>query len=252
MAVVEFDKGDEGVGIITLNRPEKANAFNFEMHRLLGSVLTSDDLQNCRAVILRAAGRSFCGGTDLSELGDHLGQDREQSFEVSTGSDVSHNFRYARPVIIAAVQGYALGLGTLIVNLTDLVVAADNAVFGHPEVTHGLVQGNGIPRLREVVGTRAAMSMLVTGRRVPAEEALRIGLVNELVPADRLDERAREMAAEVAANPTYAVHMAKRYFHESVEMPYEAAVRAGYRVMRTAQLARRQSGQGFQWSRSGS
>ncbi|MEV4097291.1 enoyl-CoA hydratase/isomerase family protein [Streptosporangium saharense] len=247
MAEVEFQVVTDGVGVITLNRPEKLNAFNFEMHRLLAEVLTGDELQDCRAVVLRAEGRAFCGGTDLSELGDQLGQSRTPSFEVSTGTEMAHNFRYARPVIIAAVQGYALGLGTLVVNLTDLVIASEDAVFGHPEVTHGLVQGNGIPRLREVVGTRAAMSMLVTGRRVPADEALRIGIVNEVVPADQLGERALEVARQIAANPPYAVHMAKRFFYESADMPYGAAVQAGYRVMRTAQLARRENGANFQW-----
>ncbi|MGH3584808.1 MAG: enoyl-CoA hydratase/isomerase family protein [Pseudonocardia sp.] len=247
MAEVKFDVVEDGIGVITLNRPEKLNAFNFAMHRQLGSVLSGSELQDCRAVVLRAEGRAFCGGTDLSELGDSLGQDRQPSFEVSTGSDVSHNFRYARPVIISAVQGYALGLGTLIVNLTDLVVASEDAVFGHPEVTHGLVNGNGIPRLREVAGDRAALAMLVTGRRVPAEEALRLGLVNEVVPAAQLEERAMEVARQIAANPTYAVHSAKRFFYEAAEIPYGAAVQAGYRVMRTAQLARRQNSESFQW-----
>ncbi|WP_166356101.1 enoyl-CoA hydratase/isomerase family protein [Phytoactinopolyspora limicola] len=248
MSEIEFEATEDGVGVITLNRPEKLNAFNFAMHRQLATVLTSSELQDLRAVVLTGSGTAFCAGTDLAELGDQLGEAGSAAFEVSTGSELSANFRGARPVIIAAVRGYALGLGTLVAMLADLVVCADDAQFGHPEITHGLVQGNGIPRLREVVGTRNAMSLLVTGRRIPAQEALAMGMVNEVVPEAGLADRARELATQIAGNSTYAVHMTKRFFYEAAEMPYSVAVQAGYRVMRTAQLARReQASATFSW-----
>jgi enoyl-CoA hydratase/carnithine racemase len=226
MADIEFTRLAEGIGAITLNRPEKRNAFNVPMRLELQRLLRSEELQELRVVILRAAGAAFSAGADLKEIGQGA-----RPGDIASAADLFTVFRRTSPVTIAAVQGYALGLGSGIAMAADVVIAAEDAQFGYPEVVHGLVAGITMIALRELVGPRKAMELLVTGRRVGAAEALAIGMVNEVVPVALLGDRALELALQIAANSPLAVRTTKRFFYEAAEMPYGVAVKAGERVI---------------------
>lgn len=226
MPEIEFAVVENGVGTITLNRPEKLNAFNGPMRRELARLLRSEELQEMKAVVLQAKGKAFSAGADLSEVGK-----RDRWEDISAATDLFTAFRRSAPVIIAAVQGYALGLGSGIAMAADIVVAGENAQFGYPEVAHGLVAGITMIALRELVGPRKAMELLVTGRRVPAAEALALGMVNEVVAAGSERDRAFDLAREIASKAPLAVRTTKRFFYEAAEMPYSIAVKAGERVI---------------------
>jgi enoyl-CoA hydratase len=226
MPEVGFAVVEGGVGALTLNRPEKLNAFNVPMRHELARLLRSEELQEMTVVVLQGEGKAFSAGADLNEVGK-----RERWQDVSAATDLFTAFRRCSPIVIAAVQGYALGLGSGIAMAADIVIAGEDAQFGYPEVKRGLVPGITMVGLREVVGFRRAMELLVTGRRVPAAEALALGMVNEVVPAGSERSRAYELARQIASNAPLAVRTTKRFFYEAAEMPYSVAVRSGERVI---------------------
>lgn len=226
MAEIEFAVLEAGIGTITLNRPEKRNAFTVPMRHALYTILRSDELQEMHAVVLQAEGQAFSAGADLTEVGK---RDRWQ--DIAAATDLFLAFRRCAPVIISAVQGYALGLGSGIAMAADLVVAAEDAQFGYPEVAHGLVAGITMIPLRDLIGMRKAMELVVTGRRVPARQALELGMVNEVVTAAELRDRAYRLARQVASNSPLAVKTSKRFFYEASELPYSVALKAGERVI---------------------
>jgi enoyl-CoA hydratase/carnithine racemase len=232
MPNIRFDVVESGVGLITINRPEKRNALNDETVLSLIEVLESDDVADLGAVVLVGQGTTFCAGVDLSEIGTAKSRSAKPQ-----GSRLFAAFRECGPVIIGAVQRHALGLGCGVAMACDLVVAADDAQFGYPAVAHGLVNGVTLVGLKEVVGARKAMELLVTGRRVLADEALAIGMVNEVVPGTELRTRAMEIARTVAGHRTLAVQTTKQFFYEASDLSYAAATRAGERVVQLVRKA---------------
>jgi enoyl-CoA hydratase/carnithine racemase len=216
---------EEGVGTIVFNRPQKKNAFTGEMRHRLWSILRAPETQDLNVVVLRAEGGTFCGGVDLNEIAEHRTRHPVSSV------DFWSVFRQAKPVLICAVNGLALGLGAGIAVSCDLVIASDDAKFGYPEIGHGLVPSFTTVGLQEVIGMRRAFELLITGRRFGAQEALDFGILNEVVPGDRLQQRAYEIASGIAASSTHAVHTSKRYFYESTEMPFNLGIRAAERVV---------------------
>ncbi|MDV7352789.1 crotonase/enoyl-CoA hydratase family protein [Rhodococcus oxybenzonivorans] len=196
--------------LITLNRPEARNAVNAEMCVLVGDALEEADKDpEVRVVVLTGAGdKAFCAGADLKALtrGERvIPADRE---EWGLAGYVGH--RISKPTI-AAVNGPALGGGTELVLASDLVVAADTAVFGLPEVKRGLVAGaGGAFRLTAKLPATIAMELLLTGEPVDAHRALDLHLVNRVVPAADVLTAALELADTVAANAPLAVQAHKR------------------------------------------
>lgn len=200
----------DNVLLVTLDRPEARNAVNQEVSTLLGNALHEADTDpEIRVVVLTGAGdKSFCAGADLKAIG--RGEDifpaenREWGFAGMMQQPIS-------VPIIAAVNGTALGGGTEITLASDLVVAADHAVFGLPEVKRGLVAAaGGAFRLPGYVPHRVAMEMMLTGEPISAERALELHLINRVVPADQLLHTALELAQGIAANAPLAVQASKR------------------------------------------
>lgn len=236
MADIEFITIEDGIGLVTLNRPHRKNAFTAAMRAELIAVLNSPELQKTRAVILTGAEDTFSAGADLKEM--RISGETE---DVSDATQLFTAFRRANPVIIAAVRKYALGLGSGVAMAADLVIAGDDAQFGYPEISHGLVAGITMVRLKELVGDRMAMELIITGRRVVAEEALQLGMVNKVVPTDRTIDEAKSIARQIAGYSPLAVHTSKKFFYETSDMPYSTALNAGERVialMRTSKDAK--------------
>ena len=198
--------------LITINREKAANSINAEVHQLIGQALDRADHETeIRAVVLTGAGdRVFCAGADLKALGTQGG-------EGVLPADTKH-WGFAGMVdhpigvpIIAAVQGSALGGGTELALASDLIVAADTASFGLPEVHRGLMAAaGGVFRLTQSLPKHVALELILTGEPMPAADALRWGFVNRVVAQAEVLDTALELAEKVAACAPVAVQASKR------------------------------------------
>ena len=199
----------ERIAVVTVNRPDKLNALNAEAKSELQQIFTAfRDDPAVDVVILTGAGpKAFVAGTDIGEL---TGLDRESGEEFSAGGQAAFDAieNLGKPVI-AAVNGFALGGGCELALACHVRIAADNARFGQPEVNLGIIPGyGGTQRLPRVVGPGCAAEMILTGNAMDAQEALRIGLVNRVVPHAELLATAREMAKTIASKGQVAVRLA--------------------------------------------
>ena len=199
------------IAVVTMNRPEALNAFNKEQLRLLTE--TFEEIGNdgsVRCVVLTGAGeRAFAAGADIKEMKDLDGPDG-LSFG-RAGHRATRAVEELPQPVIAAVNGFALGGGCELALAADIRLASENAVFAQPEVTLGIPPGwGGSQRLTRLVGPGLASELILTGRRVKADEALRIGLVNALYPLDTLMEESLELAESIANNSPLAVRSAKQ------------------------------------------
>ena len=219
MAEVETQR-DGAVLTITLNRPDVLNAFNAAMHEALGAALEEAGDASVRAVVLTGAGRGFCVGQDLTEFRESAGDigDRLRS---NYHPNVLAIRRLEKPVI-AAVNGAAAGAGLSFACACDLRIAADSASFVPAFINIGLVpDSGGTYFIAHLLGYARAFEWMTSGRKLSAAEAHQWGLVSEVVEADRLAERAVEVAAEYAARPTRGVGMTKRLFGQAFENTLE-------------------------------
>ncbi|MCC9311912.1 enoyl-CoA hydratase-related protein, partial [Kitasatospora sp. RB6PN24] len=230
---VRYEKKDH-VARITLDRPAVLNAMDLRMHEELAAVwddVEADD--EVRVAVLTGAGdRSFTVGQDLRE---RARLDRDGVPRSTFGSRgqpgwprLTERFELSKPVV-ARVNGYALGGGFELALACDLIIASEQAVFGLPEATLGLVPGaGGAFRLARQIPLKAAMGYLLTGRRMTASVALGFGLVNQVVPADRLDACVDEWVADLLRSAPLAVRAIKQAVMRSVDMPLEDAFTAEF------------------------
>lgn len=205
--VIEYDLND-GIATITLNRPNDMNAVNLAMCNAMAETLRAfEDDPAARVAILTGAGRVFCAGADLKAFAAGDGP-KIAGHEAGFGGFV----RYSRTKpVIAAVNGHALAGGLELVLACDLAVASRHARFGVPEVTVGLIAGGGgAIRLPTHIPSKAAMRLLLTGQPIDAGEALRLGLVNEVVEPDQVQTAARAIAEQIRAAAPLAVAASMR------------------------------------------
>jgi crotonobetainyl-CoA hydratase len=197
------------VALITLNRPTAMNAVNSAMSRALGDAMAefaADD--HLRVAVVTGAGRAFCAGADLKELAAGRVVFDPAHPERGFAGFVQH---FVDKPVIAAVNGFALGGGTEIVLACDLAVVSEEAKLGLPEVTRGLVAAaGGLLRLPRQIPPKIAAEAVFTGEPLSPETALRWGLVNEVVPAGEVLERALGLAEKIGANAPLAVRASKR------------------------------------------
>ncbi|MBS7270711.1 MAG: enoyl-CoA hydratase/isomerase family protein [Candidatus Freyarchaeota archaeon] len=223
LKTIRIDKED-GIGIITLNRPEKRNAINFEMFTEIGEaadIVSGDD--DIKSVIITGAGPSFSAGIDFNSFGRFGGissrEFRNLGRKIQIGWTRIENIE--KPVI-AAINGSAIGGGLELALCCDIRIAADNARMGIPEVCIGIVPDlGGAQRLPRIVGLGRAKELIFTGRIIEAQEAERIGLVNRVVPAEKLMDSAKELAREIMDNGLIAVGLAKKIANKSMEVDME-------------------------------
>lgn len=224
---------------ITLNRPEKRNAISTAMIEELLSALDEAEKSVARVVILTGAGKAFCSGMDLESLQVIAGQSPEQNFEDS--KRMARMFRriwsYPKP-LIAAVNGPATAGGCGIATLCDFTLAVPEAKFGYSEVRIGFVPGIVSVFLVRQIGEKRARELLLSGRIVDAAEAHRIGLVSEIVPAEKLLPAARELAASLLANSPTSLARTKRLLcdcaAEELDRELARAIEENARIRSTA------------------
>jgi enoyl-CoA hydratase len=212
-----------GVALVTLDRPALHNALNDALLAQLGEALRGLDADDaCRCIVLTGAGdRAFAAGADVREMIDETPASLVARDRFARWDDVAAT----RKPLIAAVRGYALGGGLELALICDMIVAGDDARFGQPEISLGVMPGaGGTQRLTRAIGKARAMELILTGRQIDAAEAAAIGLVTRVVPADRTLDAALELAARVAAMPPLAVLAATASVRAADEMPLGAGV----------------------------
>jgi enoyl-CoA hydratase len=224
---IAFPAGDgplANVALLTLDRPDQLNALSFDLVAQLGELLAVLDADPaCRAVVVTGSGeRAFAAGADIREL---AAQTPRSLHEVDPFAPLDAIGRLRMPVI-AAVRGFALGGGCELAMACDMVVAGDDAQLGQPEVRIGVIPGaGGTQRLTRAIGKARAMELILTGRRIGAEEAAAMGLVSRVVPAAETLDRALELAGRIAALPPLAVAAAKAAVVAAQDLPLDEGVR---------------------------
>jgi methylglutaconyl-CoA hydratase len=208
---------DTGIATIIFNRPEKRNALSFQM---IAEVLTAlDEIENSEALvaIFTGAGKAFCAGMDLDELKSLTGKTHAENVEDSRRMAKLFRRLYDFPKpTIAAVNGAAIAGGTGIATMCDFTFAAPEAKFGYTEVRIGFVPAIVSSVLVWQVGHKIARDLLLTGRVFDADEAHRIGLVNEVVPSDSLMKRSRELAGKLIENSPSSVRLTKKLINSFI------------------------------------
>ncbi|GGK56033.1 enoyl-CoA hydratase [Nocardia camponoti] len=214
-------EGRGGVALITLNRPEALNALNGAiLDDVIAALDEIDRDDSIGAVVITGSPKAFAAGADIKEMADKSSMDMYLSNAFARWDRLA-NFR--KPTI-AAVAGFALGGGCELAMLCDILIAADNAKFGQPEIKLGIIPGiGGSQRLTRAVGKAKAMDLILTGRMMGAEEAERSGLVARVVPADELLDTALEAAQTIASYALPATLAAK----EAVNRAFESSLAEG-------------------------
>ena len=213
------------LAVVTLDRPKALNALNAETLGELESVM--DDLAGDNAIrvvlLTGAGGRAFAAGADIRELAS-IPAAEGRAFALR-GQGVFRRIETLGKPVIACIQGFALGGGCELAMACTLRIAADDARLGQPEVKLGIIAGyGGTQRLPRLVGRGAALKMLLSGAMIDAAEALRIGLVDEVVPAADLMTRAETLAHEIAAHAPIAISETLRAVDEGLSLPLELAL----------------------------
>ena len=210
------------VGLITLSRPKQLNALNDALMDELRDALTDFDRDDpIGAIVLLGSEKAFAAGADVSAMKDWSYMDVYKSNFITRNWE---SLRSVRKPVIAAVAGVALGGGCELAMMCDIVIAADNAKFGQPEIKLGIIPGaGGTQRLPRAIGKSKAMDLVLTGRMMDAQEAERAGLVARIVAPDKLVDEAIAVAASVCAYSLPAVMMAK----EAVNRAYEGSLSEG-------------------------
>ncbi|HEV8441659.1 MAG TPA: enoyl-CoA hydratase-related protein [Methylomirabilota bacterium] len=216
----------EGVATLTLNRPEVRNALNQTMIRELESALAGLEAdRDVSVIVLRGAGdRAFCAGADLKGVGDR-GTTLQARDSFGGLARILENMARMRTPIIAQVHGYALAGGCGLAAGCDLVIAAEDAVFGLPEIKIGLLPLIVMAPILRAVGKKRGMLMILTGEPVAARDAYEMGLVSRLVPAADLEPAVAALARTLASLSPAALAVAKEAAAASADMEYGAALR---------------------------
>lgn len=225
MSVVRTDRNG-AVAILTLDRPDAMNAINVAMREELPARLAELDRDDAvRAIVLRGAGeRAFCAGADIKEFAPVEEPHRYRGARLHDHWVAA--FERLRKPIIAAIHGFCLGGGLELALACDIRIAADDARFALPELGHGIIPGaGGTQRLLRLVGPGRATDMILTGERLDAAEALRIGLVTRSVPRAALDDTALRLAERIAAQPPLAVLAAKEALQRGADLDLRAGLR---------------------------
>lgn len=213
---------DDDVTLIRLNRPDALNALNQEMlGEICAALIAADQSDKTRAIVITGSEKAFAAGADIKEMSDMSYADVTDAELFAREANV---FEKIRKPIISAVAGYALGGGCELAMACDIMIAADTAKFGQPEINLGVMPGlGGTQRLTHAVGKAKSMDMNLTGRFMDAEEAERAGLVSRIVPAAKLVDEAMAIARKIGEKSAHSTRTIK----ETVNRAFEGTLREG-------------------------
>lgn len=218
------------VGVLTLSDPVRRNPLSVAtMTQLIAGVQELSGRSDVGALVLRAEGPVFSAGHDLHEMIDRTMAEEREIFALC--SQMMETIQEIPQPVVAAVQGPAIAAGCQLVATCDLAVASEEAVFGTPGVTIGLFCSTPMVAVSRAVGRKRALQMLLTGETVPAETAADWGLINEVVPAGRLEARAEELAAQIAGASPLTLKIGKQAFYRQIDLPQAEAYQEMGEVM---------------------
>lgn len=220
---------ERGIARVGLNRPDRRNALDQELLSELRDALRAASVDDSvRVVLVTGAGKDFCSGMDLRTFADDASGDlsKFQAEARNMAGLLLDMRRHPRP-IVAAVHGRALGGGCGIATAADLVLAADSAQFGYPEIAIGFVPAIVMAILRRSVSEKRAFEMITSGEAISAQTALEYGMINRVFGADGFARQVEEFVTNLAAKSTSGLMLAKELFYRTDAMQFEAAVEAG-------------------------
>ena len=224
--IIVEPKYDKHVALIRFNRPKELNALNRKtMTELRDALKSLDDTDDVRVIILTGNERAFAAGADIKEMSGKSAVEMVLIDQFSTWDQI----KKTKKPIIAAVSGFALGGGCELAMTCDMIVASESAQFGQPEIKIGVIPGaGGTQRLTHAVGKARAMELVLTGKFISAEEALRYGLINKVVPVELYLSETVKLAKEIAGMAPLAVRMGK----EAVLQSYSGSLEEGLQFER--------------------
>lgn len=212
---------ESGYAVVQFNRPDVLNAINIQsMVELVDALETLDKDDEVRCIVLTGNEKAFAAGADIKEMADASAMEMLLRDQFARWDRI----RKIKKPIIAAVSGFALGGGCELMMTCDIVIASETAKIGQPEINIGVMPGaGGTQRLTRAVGKVKAMEMVLTGKMISAEEALRWGLINKVVPVEYYLQEAKDLAKEIAGKPPVAVRLAK----EAVLKSFDTTIEGG-------------------------
>jgi enoyl-CoA hydratase len=224
---IKLEQRENGVWFLTLNRPQALNALNSQMLNEISSAvreLSEMDYDHAKVLVITGAGeKAFVAGADIKEMSD-LNSDLAKSF-AEKGQSVFHEFNLLKIPVIAAVNGFALGGGCELALACDFIIASENAKFGLPEVSLGLIPGfGGTVRLLNAVGIRKAREMTFTGELLTAAEAKTCGLVSTVVPQSELIPTVMKKVEMISSKSSVAVGLSKKSINQAFDLEIEKAL----------------------------
>ena len=228
MSGVEVERGAQGIATVWLNNPGRLNALSNKMVIGLGEELprlAADD--TCRAIVLRGRGGVFCAGRDLTDLKALQASDAA-AIKAMYGHMQKMNevIYYSPQPVISVIEKYAFGIATMLATWTDIALAEENAQLGYPEVHHGITPYGAVPTMLNTMNQKAMMDLLLTGRRIKAEEAVRLGILTRAVPADRLDAELNDVLEHLFRGSAAAIRKSKQFVRHCEAMGYREAMAA--------------------------
>ena len=214
---------EKGVLLLTLNRPKALNALNTALLGELSAALdTAEADTSIGAVVITGSERAFAAGADINEM---AARDLVGILEDPRVAHWQRISRFSKP-IVAAINGFALGGGCELAMHADILIAGENARFGQPEITLGIMPGaGGTQRLTRAVGSAIAMHMALTGEQISAQRALQAGLISEICPTELTIERAMQIAQTIASKAPLAVRLTKEAVHKASDLDLAAGLR---------------------------
>lgn len=236
------------IRVLTMNRPEKHNALDTELTvALIEELKCADADDHIRTIVLTGAGKSFCSGADTAELSGTLDDAHDMTRRAARTVSLHTVCRELNKPVISAVRGYALGGGAGIAIDSDMVVIAEDARFGYPELKRGIVGGVVMANLVRQLGQKKAFELFALSEPISGLEVHRLGLANRVAPSSQVIEVALSLAQVLASWDPLAMRMTKRSFHRACELPLTDALNAGgdmsmlMRAFRGAVVARSQN-----------
>ena len=224
MHIIYEEDAEKKIAKIIINNPP-LNVLKSEVLReLYDAVNYASKSNSIRAVIIRGSGeKAFSVGADLKEFAEYGVHEAKEA--ALLGHKVMNAIMNSPKPFIAAVNGYALGGGLELALACDIIIASENAKFGSPEVTLGIIPGWGATqRIPKIIGEKKAKELLLTGSMISAEEAMKLGIINKIVKPDELDKAAEEIALKIVKNAPLALAAVKRLVNKSFEVSFEAGI----------------------------
>jgi enoyl-CoA hydratase/carnithine racemase len=228
MSGVQVERGAQGVATVWLSNPGRLNALSNQMVIGLGEELprlAADE--SCRAIVLRGRDGVFCAGRDLTDLKALQGADAA-AIKAMYGHMQRMNevIYYSPQPVISVIERYAFGIATMIATWTDIALAEEGAQLGYPEVHHGITPYGAVPTMLNSMNQKAMMDLLLTGRRIRAEEAVRLGIITRAVPPARLDAELNEVLEHLSRGSAAAIRKSKQFVRDCETLTYREGIKA--------------------------